>query len=247
MVIQMPSHQPFSGFSAVVTGSSSGIGQVTAAKLARAGASKLVIHYRSNRNGAEATATLARDAGCAQVILIQADLGDQADRSGLVCRAFDQLGRVDGWINNAGADVLTGDAATWDFTTKLDHLWNIDVRGTIDVSRQVADRLRHQVRKLPPRLPPSMTFIGWDQALWGMEGDAGQMFSPTKAAVMAFANSMAQDLAPEIRVNTVAPGWIRTSWGESTSDYWDARAEQQSLMGRWGCPEDVAEGNLARR
>ena len=74
-----------------------------------------------------------------------------------------------------------------------------------------------------------------------MEGDAGQMFGPVKAAVMAFAASLAQTLAPKVRVNTVAPGWIQTKWGESASEYWDNRAKSQALMGRWGSPQDVAK------
>ena len=89
-----------------------------------------------------------------------------------------------------------------------------------------------------------MTFIGWDQAIEGMEGDAGQMFGPVKAAVMAFAASLAQELAPDVRINTIAPGWIQTSWGEKASEYWDARAKTQSLMNRWGKPDDVARAVL---
>lgn len=67
------------------------------------------------------------------------------------------------------------------------------------------------------------------------------MFGPVKAAVMSFANSFAQTLAPHVRVNTVAPGWIQTAWGETTQGYWDERAKAQSLMKRWGRPEDIAE------
>jgi 3-oxoacyl-[acyl-carrier protein] reductase len=92
----------------------------------------------------------------------------------------------------------------------------------------------------PPVDPASIVFIGWDQALHGMEGDSGQMFAPVKAGVMAFAASLAQQVAPHVRVNTIAPGWIQTSWGASTSQYWQDRAKQQSLMDRWGTPEDVA-------
>ncbi|MBD54087.1 MAG: hypothetical protein CMM05_03280 [Rhodopirellula sp.] len=58
---------------------------------------------------------------------------------------------------------------------------------------------------------------------------------------MAFANSLAQTSAPGLRINTIAPGWIRTSWGESTSDYWNGRATGQSLMGRWGSVDDIAK------
>ena len=75
-----------------------------------------------------------------------------------------------------------------------------------------------------------------------MEGDAGQMFGPIKAAVISFSQSLAQDLAPHVRVNCVTPGWIKTEWGKTTDDYWDRRARTSSLMNRWGTPEDVAAG-----
>jgi 3-oxoacyl-[acyl-carrier protein] reductase len=82
--------------------------------------------------------------------------------------------------------------------------------------------------------------IGWDQAARGMAGDAGEMFSTIKGAVMAFTRSLAQTLAPQVRVNCLALGWIRTAWGEGSSDYWQQRAKQESLRERWGTPEDVA-------
>jgi 3-oxoacyl-[acyl-carrier protein] reductase len=112
--------------------------------------------------------------------------------------------------------------------------------GTIQLSRVVASRLLDQ--KSP--VPPSIVFIGWDQAPHGMEGDAGQMFATVKAAVMAFANSLAQTVSPHVRVNTIAPGWIQTSWGESSSQYWNDRAKDQSLMHRWGQGDDVARAVL---
>ena len=83
--------------------------------------------------------------------------------------------------------------------------------------------------------------IGWDQAECGMAGDSGEMFAAVKGAVMAFSKSLARSLAPEVRVNCVAPGWIRTEWGEHASDYWQSRAAKESLLGRWGAPDDVAK------
>ena len=82
--------------------------------------------------------------------------------------------------------------------------------------------------------------IGWDQAEHGMAGDSGEMFAATKGAVMAFTKSLARSLAPEVRVNCLAPGWIKTAWGEQASEYWQERASGESLLGRWGTPEDVA-------
>lgn len=230
----------FQATKAVVTGSSSGIGRAIAIALAKAGVEQLVVHYRSNESGAIETADTLRDIGC-EPVLLAADLGSADGRQDLVTGAFETLGEVQTWVNNAGADVLTGSAAAMDFEGKLRHLLEVDVTGTVLLSRKIADRLMDQFERTSNSIPASMVFIGWDQAPEGMEGDAGQMFGPVKAAVMAFANSLAQTCAPRLRVNAIAPGWIRTSWGESTSDYWNDRAAGQSLMGRWGHVDDIAK------
>lgn len=57
---------------------------------------------------------------------------------------------------------------------------------------------------------------------------------------MAFTRSLARSLAPQVRVNCLAPGWIRTAWGDKASEYWQARARAEALLERWGTPEDVA-------
>lgn len=203
----------------------------------------MVVHYHQNEAGAEKTVGDIRDCGAVATAL-QADLRSSDDRRLLVGQAWDFLGSPTTWVNNAGADVLTGPAGKLDFSTKLRLLMDVDVFGTIELSRMVVQRWLAQPDGEYPfddtSGPPSLTFIGWDQAPHGMEGDAGQMFGPVKAAVMAFAASLAQDVAPRIRVNTVAPGWIQTAWGQSTETYWNRRAAGQSLMARWGLPADVA-------
>jgi 3-oxoacyl-[acyl-carrier protein] reductase len=219
----------------VVTGGSSGIGRAIAIALARAGVGRVLVHFRQNQAGASQTVAALNELNC-QASAFAADLSNPEDVRRLCDHAFTELGTIQTWVNNAGADVLTGAAGELDFDAKLQRLWQVDVAGTIRLSRQVGQRLMNQ----PSPFPPSLVFIGWDQATRGMEGEAGQMFGPVKSAVMAYASSLAQSLAPHVRVNTVAPGWIRTAWGESTSAYWDKRAKEQSLMNRWGQPEDVA-------
>ena len=73
-----------------------------------------------------------------------------------------------------------------------------------------------------------------------MGGESGEMFAAIKGAVMAFTRSLAISLAPQVRVNCLAPGWIKTSWGETASDYWADRAVGEALLQRWGEPQDVA-------
>src|SRR5262249_28061625 len=150
-----------------------------------------------------------------------------------VASAWEMWNGIDIWVNNAGADTLTGDAASWPFERKLAELLAVDVVGTMLLSRNAGQRMQSQGSG-------GILNVGWDQAETGMEGDSGQLFGATKAAVMAFSKSLAASLAPEVRVNCLAPGWIRTAWGDRASDRWQQRVERETLLRRWGTPEDVA-------
>jgi len=218
---------------AAVTGASGGIGRAIALELARQGADVLV-HGCTRREAAQALARAIGELGRRSHI-VMADLTDGSAREVLAREAWDWQGGVDIWINNAGADVLTGEAAQWSFDRKLAQLWRVDVEATIALSRLVGTRMKQRTGRAGTILN-----IGWDQAEQGMAGDSGEMFAAVKGAVMAFSRSLAQSLAPEVRVNCLCPGWVRTSWGERASDYWQERATRQALVGRWGTPEDVA-------
>jgi 3-oxoacyl-[acyl-carrier protein] reductase len=215
---------------AAVTGSSSGIGRAIALELARSGADVLV-HARQNRTGADEVSEAVRQLG-RQTKLLLADLSERAAQDELVKAAWEWRA-IDIWVNNAGADVLTGEAANWSFEEKLEVLWKVDVVGTLRLSRAVGARMRERGRG-------TILNIGWDQAETGMAGDSGEMFGAVKGAVMAATRSLAKSFAPKVRVNCVAPGWIRTEWGENASQHWQERARRESLMDRWGTPEDVA-------
>ncbi len=221
---------------AVVTGSSSGIGQATALRLASDGFA-LVLTARSNLQGVQQTAEAIRTQTGRPSLCVLTDVSDQRAREDLVRAAFAWQGRVDVWVNNAGADVLTTEAKSWAFEKKLAHLLAVDLMGTVGLSRLVTDRMLQQERT---DRKPSLINIGWDQAMLGMSGEPGQLFCTTKAAVMAFTTSLAMTVGPQVRVNCVAPGWIKTAWGDEVTGYWDQRARSESLLERWGSPEDVA-------
>jgi 3-oxoacyl-[acyl-carrier protein] reductase len=215
---------------AVVTGSSSGIGRAIALELASAGADVLV-HARQNAEGANEAADTIRALGReAKVVL--ADLSNPAEQDRLVEAAWSWRA-ADVWINNAGADVLTGDAAKWTFEEKLAALWQVDVVATLRLSRVVGQRMKRRGSGV-------LANMGWDQVEIGMAGESGELFGAAKGAVMAATRSLAKSLAPEVRVNCLAPGWIRTAWGRQASAEWHERARRESLLGRWGEPEDVA-------
>lgn len=217
---------------AVVTGSARGIGRAIALSLADAG-SHVVVHANHSLAEANEVASLIQ-AGGRQAVVFRCDLTDAAALRRFVDEAFAWQSRVDVWVNNAGFDSLTGEAAQLPFDEKLERLWQTDVLGTIRCCRLAGAKMKSTGRG-------QIINIGWDQAWQGMEGDSGEMFAATKGAVMAFTKSCAKSLAPDVRVNCVAPGWIKTEWGEQhASEYWNQRATGESLRGRWGYPEDVA-------
>jgi 3-oxoacyl-[acyl-carrier protein] reductase len=164
--------------------------------------------------------------------VVLADLSQPAEQDRLVEVALGWRA-IDIWINNAGADVLTDPAADLSFEEKLSILWSVDVVATLRLSRAIGRRMKRHGHGV-------ILNMGWDQAETGMEGDSGELFAATKGAVMAATRSLAKSLAPEVRVNCLAPGWIQTEWGTTASDDWQDRACRESLLGRWGRPDDVA-------
>ena len=218
------------GRTALVTGGTRGIGRAVALTLADAGA-RVAIHGRSAA-GAETVAEELRSRGRYAGTLL-ADLGSEQGVAELVAGVERTLPAVDAVALIAGADVLTGEAAKWPYQKKLAALLQVDVVASMQLTRALG-------RFMADREGGSIVTIGWDQAATGMEGDSGELFAATKGAVMAFTKSAAQSLAPKVRVNCVAPGWIRTAWGEEASDAWQQRAVRESMLGRWGTPEDIA-------
>jgi 2-amino-4-hydroxy-6-hydroxymethyldihydropteridine diphosphokinase len=222
------------GLRALVTGSTGGIGRAIALQLAVAGADVLV-HGRRESAAQEVSNQLKQSGVRSESIL--ADLRERTECDRLVENAWQEWNGLDIWINNAGADILTSEAARWPFERKLQELLAVDVTATIRLSRDVGQRMKSQGRGV-------LLNMGWDQAETGMEGDSGQLFGAVKAAVVAFSKSIALSLAPEVRVNCLAPGWIRTAWGTSASNRWQERVQRETPLGRWGTPDDVA--NVAR-
>ena len=208
------------GQRSLVTGSTSGIGASIANEF-RARGADVITHGR--RAGADRH--------------ISADLRDPAECDRLASEAWQLSGGLDILVCNAGADTLTGDAAKWSFDEKLDALLAIDLKATMRLSRDIGRRMKTQGRGC-------IITIGWDQAETGMEGDSGELFAAVKGAVTCFTRSLALSLAPEVRVNCIAPGWIRTAWGETASQVWQDRVRDETPLGVWGLPEDVAAAAL---
>lgn len=223
------------GRAVLVTGASSGIGRAIALAAARAGAD-VAVTYRVNETGARAVerdvAGLGRRAAA-----LRLDLTDVGSIDAIGPAARRALGRLDVWVNNAGADVLTGSAASASDVDKLDWLLAVDLRGTILASWRAAELLARQ--------PEGGVIINmsWDHVLTGMAGLNPQLFAAVKGGVLAFSKSLARTVAPRVRVNVLAPGWTETSFGTSLAERDEhthrAIADATPLQ-RWGTPDDVA-------
>jgi len=213
----LPVARDLIGLRAVVTGSTSGIGKAIAEEFIAAGAIVL-------RHGRRTTS---------DPDIISANLREVTECDRLANEAWERLGGIDVWVNNAGADTLTGEAAQWSFERKMEELLAVDVMATIRLSRIIGERMKAGQGGM-------ILTMGWDQAETGMEGDSGQLFTTSKSAVMAFSRSLSLSLAPKVRVNCLAPGWIRTAWGEVASAVWQDRVERETPLRCWGLPEDVA-------
>ena len=196
----------------------------------------LLTHRASPERAQAVSEAIAARGGRAQVR--QADLATREGCERLVAEAREQLGRLDFWINNAGADVLTGEAAEWEWERKLDVLLAVDLKGTIACSYAVGEAMRRQERG------GTIVNMSWDHVATGMAGDDPQLFAAVKGGVLAFSKSLARALAPDVRVNVLCPGWIETSFGEQVDPEFHRSVAQDTPLGRWGSPQDVAAAAL---
>ena len=223
---------PLAGMRVLVTGGSSGIGRAIAIASARAGAD-VAVTYRVNERGAKDTAREIEGHG-RRARVIRLDLADVASIEGLAGAARTALGGVDAWINNAGADVLTGPAVSLPVVDKLDLLMRVDLRGTVLASWQAAELMASQ------ESGGVIINMSWDHVLAGLAGIEAQLFASVKGGVLAFSKSLARTLAPRIRVNVLAPGWIETAYGNEVNESVRRQIEATTPLARWGTPEDVA-------
>ena len=217
----------------LVTGGSSGIGRAIAIAAARAGAD-VAITYRGNADGAAATAREISAAGRRSFVL-RADVSRESDVAAIAPALREQFRRVDAWINNAGADILTGAGAKLSRLEKLDLLLEVDLRGTVLASWAAVDLMRAQGDGV-------IINMSWDHVTLGLEGENPILYSAAKGGIMSFSKSLAREVAPAIRVNLLAPGFIDTAFGrEEASTGWRREVEARTPLGRWGTPEDVAK------
>jgi 3-oxoacyl-[acyl-carrier protein] reductase len=222
------------GRAAVVTGASGGIGRAVATRLGREGA-RVAVVYHGSEDAAEETAEEVRAAGGGAEV-VQADVSTEPGARALVDDAVEAVGTPRIWVNVAGADILTGRGGRLGPAEKADLVLSVDLRGTVHCSRLAGAAMEEAGQG-------AIVNISWDQVHRGMRtgNTDGQMYAAAKGGVAAFSRSLARSLAPAVRVNVVAPGWIETAFAreEMPEDAYRQVVEETPL-GRFGRPDDVA-------
>jgi 3-oxoacyl-[acyl-carrier protein] reductase len=193
----------------------------------------VALTYRTNEAGARETAAAVEALG-RRAVTLPLDLADPRSIDAGATRAADALGRMDAWVNNAGADILTGPAAGLSVLDKLDLLLAVDLRGTMLASWRAVELLADQ--------PDGGVLINmsWDHVVTGMAGTNPQLFAAVKGGVLAFSKALARSVAPRVRVNVLAPGWIDTAFGAELDEARRRAVAESTPMQRWGTPDDVA-------
>ncbi len=219
------------GLRALVTGSTSGIGRAIALELA-AGGADVIVHGRHSREAAEAVAAGVRDrGGQSQVLLV--DLANPEQLLCLVEQAWDIWGKLDVWINNAGADTLTGEAARWPFERKLQRVAGRRCDrdpAAVPSGRTAAEGKRW--RSDPEHgLGPGRDRHGGRQrrAVRGQQGGG---------------DGLHQEPGPEPGAGGArqlpGSGVDSHGLGRKGVGVWQERVLRETPLRRWGLPEDVA-------
>lgn len=210
----------------VVTGAASGIGRAIAAAI--------------HEEGAVVAALDLHQAALGDLEVIQADVGDEASISAAVARVYDQHGRIDVLVNNAGiwapGTVATTDQATWD------RVFAVNVRGTYLASKYVIPHMQRAHYGSIVNISSNYGLVG---------GANAAAYTASKGAVVTLTYAMALDHAPDgIRVNCICPGTIDTPLirGPMATMTPEELAAQHASrvrrhpIGRIGSPEEVAPG-----
>lgn len=223
----------FQGKTALVTGASRGIGQASAAALAKAGCARVIVHYGSSREGAEQTAAMVREAG-AEAVLIGGDLSSEEGIRAFIAELGGLSGGIDILINNAGSLVQRARLAEMSY----------------DLYNRVMDLNTKSVWFITQAVAPAMAGRGWgivvnlsSIAARNGGGPGATIYSAAKAAVAAMTKGMAKELAPAgVRVNAVSPGTVDNDFHArfSTKEILDG-VVRMTPQGRLSSNEDMAD------
>lgn len=224
-----PASFSLQGRVALITGAGVGIGRAAALALSEAGA-KIGIHYRSSAAEAEETLLLIRQRG-GDGVLLQADLANEAQAESIVDGVIAAFGRLDILFNNAG-DPLQRSSIENCPTELWRRAFDINVTGAFIVTRRAIPHLRASGHgSIINNLSLSVQTGGG--------GGAGP-YAAAKGALQVFTRTLAKELAPAVRANSIMPGVVETrhhevfSTPERMEDY-----RKQTPLGRNAIPSEV--------
>jgi 3-oxoacyl-[acyl-carrier protein] reductase len=220
------------GKAALVTGGGVGTGRAIALALAERGC-HVAVNYSRSRAEAEATAAEIRGALGARAFAVEADVSDDAAVRAMIARTVGELGRLDVLVNNAA---VTSFIAHADLEGVTDEVWDrilgVNLKGSFQVVRAAA-----------PALKESRGVVVNVSSIAGIAGVGSSIpYCASKAALNIMTVALARALAPEIRVNAVAPGFIDTRWWKDREGYDMVKnfSTEKSPLKRICQPEDIA-------
>ena len=210
---------------ALVTGSSRGIGRAIALEFSQHGA-KVAVNYLKSQPEAEAVVRVIEAQG-GEAIAIYGDVSRSKQVARMVRQTLEHFNRIDILVNNAG--IYRREAHT---EQHWDRVMSIQLKGCFICTQAVAPIMQEQHSGVIINIAGTA----------GYEGRKGiEPYAAKSAAIIAFTKSCARELAPEIRVNAIAPGLIQTDIAEVFSTEEKREFCQAIPLGRLGQPEDVAK------
>ena len=228
----MPSTRPV----AIVTGSSSGVGAACVQQLAARGWNPVVNFSRSDAAAREVAKQC--EAAGAEVLVVKADVAEDADCRRLVKEAMDRFGRLDALVNNAGTTKFVNHADL-DGLDKADflHIYSVNTVGAFQMARAAEPHLRAAGRAAIVNVA----------SIAGIKGIGSSIaYAASKGAMITMTKSLARVLGPQIRVNAVCPGfiqgeWLRQGMGAETYDRSKAFLEKSTPLQATATADTVAE------
>jgi 3-oxoacyl-[acyl-carrier protein] reductase len=214
----------------LVTGGGTGIGKATCKRFAEWGA-KIVLNYNRSEQEAVLTGKELEDSG-AEVLLLQADVSRDDEVREMVKKAADHFGGIHFLINNAS---ITKQIELSDLEAVTDDIWrnllDVNVKGMFYCARAVAPVMKQQ----------NMGSILNMGSIAGITGSGSSLpYAVSKAAVHGLTKSLAHALAPDIRVNCIAPAAVSTRWWKGEEEKMQRLSGHLPLQ-RISVPEDIAD------